>query len=171
MPTCAIEQVRSSLMALFQDGANAFLAAQDHEPLADEAFAPVVFSEPTTDTVCCAWSGVMPERETWDLRDASVHMTINIWGAGADDVAAQQRAAAIYAALVACLDQDALDCTEQGLDAYVNGSCSQPPEIGPARCVTSDDDQTNNLIWHVVAPVTCPVRTSRPEFAPQEDTP
>lgn len=162
----AAERVRAALMQLFAERANGFLAAQGHDPLAASAFVPLVQGEPARDTVCAAWSGTIRtgDGETWDLRDEAVIMTVNVWAKGRNDVAAQQRASAIEAALVACLDQDALDCTTGNTASYLLGACSGPVDVGSTRSVTAEDKGSNNLIWHLLLPLSCPVQVGRPQF-------
>lgn len=162
----AFEQARAALMQLFADKADGFLRAMGAPLLLPTAFVPVTRTEPTSETVCVAWSGANRDPDGWSYRDSDLLVTVNIWAFGDDDVTAQQRAIQIETALIASLDQDQIDCRDSGATAYVNGTMCQPPVIGPTRCVTPENTDSLNMTWHALFPVLCPLNTARPEFAP-----
>jgi len=156
------QQILTALVNLLAAGLNEQLLACEQAPLPAQAFAPVPPGDILGDTISVAWAGnrraVGADRNhrlTVADRDRDILYLIEVWAFGPSDQAAQARALACEFGL-----EQLLDAPE---NRYLGGLCDQPVMLGDTRVLTAEDDHRAALIWHLAIPVTCHVRTTRPE--------
>jgi hypothetical protein len=147
------EALRAALAA----GMNAHLVYLGQAALAESAFAPLTPGDVFQDTVSVAWSRNDRTLVTPATRDNELQFIVLLWAFGPTDYDAQVRAMAMDYAVTQVLDDP--DYSQLG------NTLDRPVAVGETRCLTAGDKETPNLVWHLAIPITCRIRTSRPEQA------
>jgi hypothetical protein len=157
-------RVREAILAVLQDDLIDRLATMGHTFLTDLAFLPVPPGAISGDQIAIGYLGAIRGnsdkdglRLTRDTRDALLGYVLEIWCFGASDDEAQTRAEACECAIT-----ELLDLPEH---RYLGGLIDSPITIGNTQAISAEDDDRTSLCWHLALPVSCRVRTNRPEHS------
>jgi hypothetical protein len=158
--------VRQALLALFAENLNSELARCGQDPLLPTAFMPLPPGDVTQDTVAIGYLGAIRANDnreglrlTRNSRDNLFGYVVEIWCFGPSDDHAQSRAEACEFAVTQLLD----NMTPDGSDRYLSGLLSTPIVIGDTKAFSAEDPERAALLWHLGIPLSCRVRTTRPE--------
>lgn len=159
-------QIRQTLLALFAENINAKLLQCGQAPLPPSAFKPLPPGDVTEDTVALGYLGAIRANDnkeglrlTRQTRDKLLGFVVEIWCFGPDDDTAQTRADACETALEQIID----DLEPDGANRYLFGLVDQPILVGDTKAFSAADDTRPALLWHLGIPLSCRVRTTRPE--------
>jgi hypothetical protein len=160
-----IQQVLDAIVDLLATNFNAQLALCGQAPLPVSAFQPLPPGDITGDTIAVAWvrdrralDASRGNRLTIADRDHDLLFVVEVWAFGPTDQAAQACAIACAFAI-----EQLFDLPEH---RYLGGLSDQPVVVGDTIAETAEDEQRSSLIWHLAVPLTCHVRTTRPEYQP-----
>lgn len=158
--------IRQALLALFAENLNAELLRCGQEPLPTSAFKPLTPGDVTEDTVAIGYLGAIRGNDnkeglrlTRQTRDKLLGFVVEIWCFAASDDLAQNRADACESAIEQIIDKLAPD----GANRYLGGLVDQPIIVGDTKAFSAEDAERPALLWHLGIPLTCRVRTTRPE--------
>lgn len=162
-------QIRQALLALFAENLNAELQRCGQDPLPPSAFKPLPPGDVTEDTVAIGYLGAIRANDnkeglrlTRTTRDKLLGYVVEIWCFGGSDDLAQSRAEACEFALEQLLD----GLSPDGSNRYLGGLVHGPITVGDTKAFSAEDDSRAAMIWHLGIPLSCRVRTTRPEQQP-----
>lgn len=157
-------QVRRAILAVLQADLIARLAGMGYDFLTAGAFQPLPPGRISGDQIAVGYLGAIRGntdkeglRLTRDTRDSLLGYVLEIWCFGANDDEAQLHAEACECAIV-----ELLDLPEH---RYLGGLLENPITVGHTESLSAEDKKRAALCWHLALPVSCRVRTARPEHS------
>ena len=142
-------RIRTALLALFAEKVNPELQRCGMLPLAATAFKPLPPGDVMEDTLAVAYLGAIRANNDRDglrltraTRDNLFGYVCEIWCFGPDDAQAQADRV-------------------QGRQGRVG--VDQPFVIGNTEALSAEDETRESMLWHLALPLSCRVRTTRPE--------
>jgi hypothetical protein len=171
MPTAIETRIKDAVVALLQASLSDLIVAQGQDPLPDSAFSPVLASVGIVgDTIAVGYAGTArgtrgrrpDERDglilTQQNRDNLVGLIVNIFTFAPTDQEAEARALACQMGAIALLDNEA--------NHYLGGLLDQPLVVGTSVADAGEDEERASMYWNLKIPLSCRVRTDRPELTP-----